>query len=435
MNEMASAPAGDSSAATGDRGRALDTSGRRCAPVWLKGLTYSVFGMYGGIVAVSVPQLLAWQHVPESTIATASAVIISPAFWCFLLSPVLDVRFSRRWYSLATASAAAALLVMAVLALKRVLLFEVFLTAGFLSASLYQGALGGWLASITRSDDEHRLSVWVNIGNICAGGAMAMLTGELVTTLAPVTAALILGAAILAPTLVFLWMPAPPADISGARGSFMEFLRDLRLLLRRREVLWALLLFAAPVATFSLTNFLGGLGHDFHASTHFVGLLGGSAVVIGGACGCFAFPLIDRLLPLRPLYLAIGVAGALFTLTLILAPHVPWAFAVAMIGQNAFQALAFTAGTAITLVAIGRGNPLSATAWSLMFSIYNLPITYMLLIDGAGYGWHGVSGSFLADGAVSLTACLVLALCLFLSSRGAPAGSTSAPDVSSAKSG
>jgi MFS transporter, PAT family, beta-lactamase induction signal transducer AmpG len=390
---------------------------RRRAPVWLRGLTYSVFGMYGGIVAVSVPQLLAWRHVPESTIAAMSAVIVSPAFWAFLLSPVLDVRFTRRWYSVVTAAAAAVLLVMAVLALKRLLLFEVLLTAGFLCASLYQGALGGWLASITRGEDESRLSVWVNIGNICAGGAMAMLTGELVSTLAPVAAALALGAAILAPTLVFFWMPAPPADISGNRGSLKEFLRDLRLLLRRRDILLALLLFVAPAATFSLTNFLAGIGRDFHASTRFVGLVGGGAVVIGGACGCLAFPLIDRLLPLRPLYLAIGIVGALFTLTLIAAPHTPVAFAVAMIGQNAFQALAFTASTAIILAAIGRRNPLSATAWSLLYSTYNIPISYMLLVDGAGYGWHGVSGSCFADGCTSLAACLILAGCLFLSSR------------------
>jgi hypothetical protein len=36
------------------------------APLPLMGLSYSVFGMYGGIVAVSVPQLLAARHVPES---------------------------------------------------------------------------------------------------------------------------------------------------------------------------------------------------------------------------------------------------------------------------------------------------------------------------------------------------------------------------------
>ena len=31
---------------------------RSVAPLWLMGLTNSVFGMYGGIILISVPQLL-----------------------------------------------------------------------------------------------------------------------------------------------------------------------------------------------------------------------------------------------------------------------------------------------------------------------------------------------------------------------------------------
>jgi PAT family beta-lactamase induction signal transducer AmpG len=71
---------------------------RSVAPVWLMGLTNAGFGMYGGIIVISVPQLLNARHVPETTIAAMTAVMLSPGFWTFLVSPVLDVRFSRRWY-------------------------------------------------------------------------------------------------------------------------------------------------------------------------------------------------------------------------------------------------------------------------------------------------------------------------------------------------
>jgi len=282
---------------------------------------------------------------------------------------------------------------------------------------MYQSALGGWLASIIRTEDENRLSIWVNIGNICAGGAMAVVASELVRIVSLTIAALILGVVILAPTLVFAWMPAPAANISGARGSLAQFLRDLAILLRRRDVLLALLLFVAPAATFSLTNFLSGVGRDFQASPRFVGLVGGAGVLFGGACGCLAFPLIDRLMPLRPLYLCTGIVGSLFTLGLILVPHTAFAFAIALIGQNAFQSLAFTVSTAISFDAIGRHNPLSATAWCLLVSAYNIPISYMLLVDGSGYNWRGITGSYVADGAVSLLACMVLAAYLFLKRR------------------
>jgi len=390
---------------------------RRSAPVWLMGLTNMVFGMYGGIMVISVPQLLSARHVPEATIAAMTAVMISPGFWTFLVSPVLDVRFSRRWYSVLTAALAAALLVLALLNLNDLALVEALLVAGYFCASLYQSALGGWLASITTAEEENTLSVWVTIGNIGGGGAMAIATGELVRNLSPTTAALLLGAVVLVPTAVFPWMQAPGPDRRLARESFPQFFSEVVKLLKRREVLIAILLFIAPAATFSLTNFLSGLGNDFHASTHFVGLVGGGGVLLGGIGGCFIFPLIDRLLPLRFLYLAIGVAGSIFTLALILLPHTPATFAVALIGENVFQALAITASVAIAFETIGRNNPLGATTFCLISSAFNIPITYMLFVDGSGYARHGVAGSYAADAGLGLFASLLLGAFLIWHTR------------------
>jgi PAT family beta-lactamase induction signal transducer AmpG len=381
---------------------------RRFAPVWLMGLTNAVFGMYGGILVISVPQLLSAQQVPEATIASMTAVMLSPGFWTFIVSPVLDVRFSRRWYSAVTAAVAAALLVLALLNLKNLALVEILLVAGFFFANLYQSALGGWLASITTKEEENKLSVWVTVGNIGAGGAMALMTGEIVRNLPPLAAALLLGALLLLPTAVFPWMPAPGPDRRLARESFPQFFGEVVSLLKQREVLIAILLFIAPAATFSLTNFLGGLGADFHASTHVVGLVGGSGVLLGGVCGCFIFPLIDRLLPLRFLYLGIGIAGSLFTLALVPMAHTPVSFALALIGENVFQALAITASTAIAFETIGRSNPLAATTYCLMVSAFNVPIFYMLFVDGWGYARSGVAGSYAADAGFSLFACLLL---------------------------
>jgi MFS transporter, PAT family, beta-lactamase induction signal transducer AmpG len=381
---------------------------RSVAPVWLMGLTNAVFGMYGGIVVISVPQLLSARHVPESRIAAMTAVMLSPGFWAFLISPVLDVRFSRRWYSVVTAATAAALLVLALLNLNHLALVEALLVAGFFFANLYQSALGGWLSSITTAGEKNTLSVWVTIGNIGGGGAMAVVTSELVRNVAPTMAALLLGAAVFIPTAVFPWMPAPGPDRRLARESFLQFFGEVVSLLKRREVLIAIVLFVAPAATFSLTNFLSGLGDDFHASNRFVGLVGGVGVLLGGMGGCFIFPLIDRLLPLRFLYLSIGVAGSIFTLALIALPHTPTAFAVALIGENVFQALAFTASTAIAFETIGRSNPLAATTYCLMISASNVPLTYMLFVDGSGYARHGVAGSYAADAGLSLMASLLL---------------------------
>ncbi|OLE89023.1 MAG: hypothetical protein AUG08_05865 [Acidobacteria bacterium 13_1_20CM_2_55_15] len=54
-----------------------------------------------------------------------------------------------------------------------------------------------------------------------------------------------------------------------------------------------------------------------------------------------------RILPLRPLYLTLGTVGGVFSLSLILLPREPEIFAVALVGENMFQALAITCSVAI----------------------------------------------------------------------------------------
>lgn len=388
------------------------SSGRRRAPVWLLGLTNTLFGMYGGILVIAVPQLLSARHVPEATIAGMTAAAISPGFWTFLVSPVLDVRFSRRWYSVLTALLSAMFLALALTNLEHLAWVEICLVAGFFFANLYQSALGGWLSSIITADEEHSLSVWVSIANISGGGAMAMMTGEIVQRLSATAAALVLAAIVLLPMLIFYWMPAPGPDRRLARESFPQFFADIIGLLKRRENLIAVILFVAPASTFSLVNILGGLGNDFHTSSHFVGLIGGAGVLIAGIAGCLVFPLIDRLLPVRHLYLAIGAVGSIFTLTLLALPRAPWAFAAALIGENAFQSLSFTASYAITFATIGHRNAFAATTYCLMVSAFNVANTYMLVVDGWGYAWRGVAGSYVVDAGASLLACLLLSLLL-----------------------
>lgn len=383
---------------------------RSIAPLWLMGLTNSVFGMYAGIVLISVPQLLSNRHVPEATIAAMTAVMASPGFWTFLASPVLDVHFSRRTYSIGCALLAASLLVVALLNLNHLELVEILLVAGYFFANLYQSALGGWLSGITSPEQKSALSSWVTIGNVGGSGVMAVATGELVRNVPPHIAAWLLGAVIMLPTTVFLFMPAPGPDRRVAKESFAQFFREVLSLLKRREVLMALVLFAAPAATFSLTNFLSAIGDDFHASAHFVSLVGGVGILVGGVGGGLLFRLVDRWLPLRFLYLTIGVVGSLFTFLLIVCPRTPGLFAVGFLGENIFQGLAITTSIAIAFQTIGRHNPLAATIYCLITSAFNIPITYMLLIDGWGYAQQGPAGAFAADASLGIVASVVLGL-------------------------
>jgi PAT family beta-lactamase induction signal transducer AmpG len=391
---------------------------RRLPPIWLMGLTNSTFGMYGGLVSISLPALLAEQHLPEARIAAVTAACISPAFWIFIVCPMLDVRFTRRAYAAASAAGAGIFAAAGLMNLHHTSSLEVLLLLGFACACITQNALGGWLSTVIHAEQESRLSSWFNVANVAAGGFIAMVASEMLHGLPLPLAASLLGLMLILPIAIYPFIPVNRPDGRLARESFIEFFRDVLRLLKRREVLIALALFLLPSGSFALTNVIGGLGGDFHASARVIALSGGIGVILAGIVGSLVFPLLARHMALRPLYLCIGVVGALFTLSLLLLPHTPAVFALAFTGEILFQALAITGTFAIAFETIGQHNPLAATTFSVLGAACNLPIVYMELVDGRGYAWHGVAGSFIADAALGLLACALLALVLRRFGRG-----------------
>jgi MFS transporter, PAT family, beta-lactamase induction signal transducer AmpG len=95
-------------------------------------------------------------------------------------------------------------------------------------------------------------------------------------------------------------------------------------------------------------------------------------------------------------------------------PHTSSAFAVALIGETVFQALAVTGALAIVFETIGQNNPLAATTFCVMISALNMSIAYMVAVDGMAYGQRGLIGMYLTDAVLGIAACLLLGLLLML---------------------
>ncbi len=273
---------------------------------------------------------------------------------------------------------------------------------------MFYNALGGWLGDLVPAGDEGRLGASFTIGNIAGFGIGAILFISLIRALPGAWGPAAVAAAIALPLLLLTAVPASTAERRGAHESFATLARDLRQLLRSKTVLRTLLLFCLPASSFALTNSLGGLGHDFAASEKFVALVAGFGVTAAAVLASVMVPsLVKRVAPLL-LYLAIGSTGALFTLSLLLAPRIPAIFGVALIGQNVFQAAAFVVENTIIFGTIGEDNPLAATQFGLLAAATSFPITYMQAIDGQGYRLGGLTGGLATDACLSLIACAVL---------------------------
>lgn len=378
------------------------------------GLANATLGFSSGLTFFVMPQLMAAAHVAEPRIAAFTAIATSANFWFVLFGPILDVRFSRRWYATVLAGLSGMAATTAVLSTHHFIVLPIALALCNAAAMLSSSALGGWLSNIAPEAQKNPLSKWMNIGAVSGVGIVVEAGGELTRRLPLLPAALLLGMIIFLPTALFVFMPAPGPDRRLAGESFAQFSREIVSLLRRREVVVVLLLFLSPCSSFALPNLLGGLGADFHASARAVSLAGGVGAFIPGILGCFVFPVIARHVRLRFFYLANGILGCLFTLSLVVLPHAPATFAGALFGEYLFQAVAFAVQIGIIFEAIGPDNPLAATTFSFLTAATNVPVTYVTLIDGHGYGAAGIPGLLATDAAIGIATCLVAAALLVL---------------------
>ena len=392
----------------------------RSLPIWLAGFGNIPLGATGSIMLITVPQLLAANHVPEAKIASVTAFGLFATFASFPLTPILDWRFSRRFYTIVLAVVAALFSFAALMEIHNLTALAALLFASSFTVQLCINAVGGWFGNVTASERKNALGAWLAVANISAGGVVAIIALPLLRDLPYVVGAALLSLTAVSSIPLYLWQWCPPADARLASEGFRDFVTDVARLLRQRSILWTLPLFLAPSAAFALTNTLGGFGAQFHTPEKMVGLIGGVGVTIAGVVGSLSIPPLSRRIRPRTLYLWVGLVGAAFSLICAVLPRNPAVFGLAFMGENVFQAAAFAVGNLIALKVAEENKALAATGYGLLIAATTVPLTYMQIIDGQAYDFGGVAGSFIADALVSGAACVLLAAMLFAWRRRIP---------------
>jgi PAT family beta-lactamase induction signal transducer AmpG len=387
-----------------------ESGARRAPPPWALGLATACNGAFSGVLVITIPQLLAARGVPELQIASISGLSFLPGAFNFLAAPILDVGLSRRVYAIALALGLAALTALSLNLLSDLRALAVVMFLANVCYYLYTPAIAGWFAQLLPRNEVPVLGAWMSAASVagfgCSSAAAILLLRGLPYELG-VAVICLLG---LAPLSLFFFVPHEPTPTLSFRDSFGPVTRNLSRIVRDRHIWRMMALFAVPCATFSLTNTLSGVGRDFHASEAFVGLIGGVGTTLGGVFGALVAPLFVKRFPPLALYIGIGVLGALFTLSLLVAARTPFLFGLAMVGENIFQSAALALSYALILLSVGKNNPIASTQFALINAAWVVPIVYMPMLDGLGYDRGGLTGNLLVDAGISLAACLVMAL-------------------------
>jgi len=383
---------------------------RQAPPAWALGLALLCNGSLSGVLVITIPQLLAARGVPELQIASLTGLSFLPGVFNFLAAPILDVGFSRRSYATVLALGLAALTALSLNLLSHLGLLAVVMFLANICYYLYTPAVAGWFSQVLARKDEPVLGAWMSAATVAGFGGSSAAAILLLRGLPYEVGVAIICLISLAPLGLFFFVPHEPTPTLSFRDSFGPVTRNVTRIVRDRHIWRMMVLFAAPCATFSLTNTLSGVGHDFHASEAFVGFIGGLATTLGGVFGALVTPLLARRVPPLALYIGIGALGALFTLGLLVPARTPSLFAAAMVGENVFQSAAFALIYALVLLSIGKKNPIAATQFALINAASIMPIVYMPILDGLGYDRGGLAGNLTMDAGLSLVACAAMAL-------------------------
>jgi PAT family beta-lactamase induction signal transducer AmpG len=380
--------------------------GRRIPPDFVIGMGTLTFGLVVGFSMTAMPFLLSKAGVSVDQIAAVSATAMSPTFFTFLLTPIVDVGFTRRFYAFALAAATAASLGGALFLLSpaRLPLFTALLFFATLCVVLQNNAVGGWMTEFVPDERRGKVGGWGNAANLGGGAAGSMLVMSLARSMAIETLAILMAALVLLSSLVLLWFPRPRMPVLRLTEIFGGTFRSVVRTSRQPNVLTGFLLFLLPAASVAATNLFSGLGKDFAASPERVIWTTGAGVAlfssIGALLGGYLADRVDR----KTLYLSGGVLAGLCSVSLALLPHTETAFVAGVLTYNAIAGISYAAFSALSLELAGIGNPTAATQLGLFAAATNGAIVYMTWSDGQGYRLFGIRGLFLVDGFAGLLA-------------------------------
>lgn len=372
------------------------------------------FGLVVGFVITALPFLLSKSGVSVDRIASVSAVAMSPTFWAFLVTPLVDVGFTRRTYSFALAVASAACLGMAICLFSpgRLVLFTALVLSAELTIVLQGSAVNGWTSEFVPDEERGKVGGWINAANL-GGGALGSMVVMLCASWLPFrTLGMMTAGAVVASTLFLLRFPKPANPQLGLRQIFGGTLRSVVETSRQPQVLTGFLLFLAPASCVAAINLFSGLGNEFHASPQWVTWTTGAGAAATSAFGAILGGYIADRVDRGVLYISGGILAGLCALAMAATPHTQAIFTAGVLAYNGIAGVCYAAFSALGLQLVGTRNPTAATQLALFSSATNGAIVYMTWADGQGFRLFGIRGLLLVDGLAAIGAAIPLLLFL-----------------------
>jgi PAT family beta-lactamase induction signal transducer AmpG len=375
-----------------------------------------------GVISGGLSFLLSKQGVDMARSASIISLLNLPQTIYFLWSPITDFWIRRRtWLMLAATSSAIGLVIVFHIPnlASPAAVATLFLSACF--AQLVVAACGGIMGSLHSETVRRRASTFYQGGSLAFGAAGIYVVATLAERMSLGHLGWVIAAMVALPSLVAL--AAPKQDVITAESAgaiFKRIGREFKTTFFRWKALPYTLVVLFPMGSGAAIGLLPGLATDYHISGQQVAWMNGLAGSALTALGALAANLIPIRVRASVGYILVCLVNEVTLAVLWLGPLRPSTY---FIGATLYL---FTIGTcyamftAVVLEFLGDSGKSGSARYSIINSMGNVPVVYMIAVDGLGYGRWGTRGLPAADAVVGFIAGAGL-LTYFLSrKRGAP---------------
>jgi PAT family beta-lactamase induction signal transducer AmpG len=365
-----------------------------------------------GLVNGGLSYLLRREGVDPGRSGSILALLILPHAIFFLWGPVTDFWLRRRTW-LMLAAAAAGLTLLTAFHQSRLaspvavgLMFVALCFGGLVVA-----ACGGIMGALKSEKNRRLAGSFYQSGSLAFGGLAVFLLVSLADRVSLGTLGWIVAAMVVLPALAALGVPSQLV-VGGktARETGARCWQECRATFLRWEAVPYTLLVTFPMCSGAMIGLLPSLATDYGVSGAEVAWMNG----VGGALLMAAGALAASLIPVRvraPIaFLLAGLANAATLGVLAIGPLRPAVYFTSTVLFLFTIGSCYALFTGVVLEFLGGSGKSGSSRYALINSLGNVPVSYMLFIDGRAYAHWGPRGMPAADALLSaLAASLLLA--------------------------
>jgi PAT family beta-lactamase induction signal transducer AmpG len=368
-------------------------------------------GISSGFASITLPFILTEAGFSVAAAGYIVALGVSANLWRFLWGPVADFTLTaRRWYLIGLITTAVTLLLLGLIPLRPnstgLLNAVVFISQ--VAGTLVMLPLGGLMAHTVSDDMKGRASGWYQAGNLGGNGIGGGAGVWLAAHYSKEVAAWSISLSMLACALALFFVSDVRLVVTETFVQRMRFLgQDLLAIVRTALPLFITVLVCSPIGAGAMNNLWAAVAPDWRADADTVALVGGVLNGVISAVGCVVGGWVADRIGIWWAYFGSGVAIAIVAIVMAVAPRTPNIFSSGVLVYAFTQGLAYAAFSAIVLVAIGRGA--ASTKYAALCSLGNLPVVYMIALDGWVHDKYGTSWMLHFD-ALSGIVCIVIAM-------------------------